>query len=197
MGAVGAADIVAFQVNGATSKFISSAFYISFMLFGQEFSGKIHALVHDVEPLGVVSNMLLLNGYLHSLFNKGYVGFRPVRITKIRTPASEPYSWQEDEYRLYSSIHWLARTDAIRHGDILVDSDTMLSMTRTKNAAEADRCSDSYSSSSAPVCEADLFFITFLELDEAKNMFAALQLRWATTMIRWLSGRAGTLPDDG
>lgn len=189
MGVLGVAHIISLQATGTPENlaFFSSALRIPLMLFGEDFADRLKSVLYSLRSCNQPFNLILLNPYVHKLFDDGYAGLRPSKITQNEN------RHKRKKYRVHFAIHWFVRTEITRGRDLFLAISTMREMNRPRveHVANADRFQDSYALSNAPVREGDMFSISIHDLEEAENMFAMLQLRWAMAMVQYLSGSAG------
>lgn len=202
MGALEGAHLVAFQINSTTGRveLLNKAFAFPLALFGQRFADYIQELLGGVAKSDRPWNILVLNKYLHGLFDTGFVGFRPLKITRQETidTSYESENQRSEVFTVYFSIHWLAKTMTEKGAILEITRDTLKSMSQpTSDFAEnALRYQDSYAITNEPVREGDEFSVEFENLEDAKRMFAMFQLRWAASMIQYFAGAAGIVDEE-
>lgn len=193
------AHIMPFHINSSTANIakLHSSFDVATKLFGSAFSKRLYDLLVGVGESDESWNMLVLNSCLHDLFDRGYCGFRPLKITKTTTGGDKDTA----VYTVHFSVHWFSKVragnpkpdDEWRPRSITLEDLANLTVDR---AAPRVKRTDRDIVSGVLVREGDEFTIHHHKQSDAENMFDMLHLRWAAAMLWYMSGAAGLVADD-
>lgn len=134
-----------------------------------------------------------LNSYLHYLFDKGLKGFRPINITKATDDNGR------ECFLVHFSIHDVPRTSSGPTEIIEAPDDTSIDEIMAGHAEYESikaNLSEYHVITGQKISEGDRFSIRHEKYEQASNMFAMLQFRWAVSVIQCLVGAAGLSEDE-
>ncbi|KAM0740093.1 hypothetical protein ACQRIT_005277 [Beauveria bassiana] len=157
------------------------------IILGNSFTQRLERLVGSPSSSDREWNTLTLNVYLHQLYDKGHVGFRPVKITAD----DNGYRW-----KVYFAVHWLGKTK-LRLATPYCAEATALSFmldVREDFSANKARYSIFDADTGARIADGTEYFVETCTLDDAKKMYDCLGLSWVVRSILFMAGGAGT-PD--
>ncbi|KAM3529399.1 hypothetical protein NHJ13051_001879 [Beauveria bassiana] len=186
-----AAHILPHAINSTSEgiDFFRNMIPVLTAMFGNSFTQRLERLVGSPSSSDKEWNILTLNVYLHTLYDRGHVGFRPVKVTA--NDISDP-----DRWRVYFTIHWLGKTrirQANLHGSPARALQQMLEL-REDYSANRARYSIFDADTGTRIADGTEYFVEMATPDDAKKMYDCLGLSWATRIILFMAGGAGT-PD--
>ncbi|KAM3513911.1 hypothetical protein MY11210_002448 [Beauveria gryllotalpidicola] len=191
MNGIEAAHILPHAMNSTQEgvDFFKTMIPVLITMFGKSFTQRLDRLVGSPSSSDQQWNMLTLNVYLHQLYDRGYVGFRPVKITANET--SDPDFW-----RVYFTVHWLGKTRTRMKTPFAGDEGAFRLMLQLREdySANIARYSIFDADTGTRIADGTEYFAQVSTLDIAKKMYDCLGLSWAMRKILFLAGGAGN-PD--
>ncbi|KAM3443221.1 hypothetical protein NHJ13734_001995 [Beauveria thailandica] len=191
MDGIEAAHILPHAMNSTKEgvDFFQTMIPILTTMFGSSFTQRLKHLVGSPSSSDQMWNMLTLNVYLHQLYDRGHVGFRPVKITA--NDAGDPDIW-----KVYFTVHWLGKTEIRYETPCHVSKEALTSMLQLREDYLANRARYSIfdADTGTRIADGTEYFAETRSLDNAKKMYDCLGLSWAVRNILFMAGGAGT-PD--
>ncbi|KAM3501281.1 hypothetical protein MY10362_005690 [Beauveria mimosiformis] len=186
-----AAHILPHAINSTSEgiNFFRDMIPVLTAMFGNSFTQRLERLVGSPSSSDKEWNMLTLNVYLHQLYDRGHVGFRPVKITA--NDICDP-----DRWRVYFTVHWLGKTKTRQATPYTSGASALQSMLELREDYSANRARYSIfdADTGTRIADGTEYFVEMCALDDAKKMYDCLGLSWATRTILFMAGGAGT-PD--